>query len=60
MTAADAVVSALGPRRGDRTLHRHVAAALIEAMRDAGVRRFVGVSGAGIDVPGDRNGSGTG
>ena len=51
---ADAVVSALGPRRGDRTLHREVAPGLISAMRAAGVRRFVGVSGAGIDVPGDR------
>lgn len=51
---ADAVVSALGPRRGDRTLHREVAPLLTAAMQAAGVRRFVGVSGAGIDVPGDR------
>ena len=51
---ADAVVSALGPRRGDRTLHREVAPLLVSVMRAAGVRRFVGVSGAGIDVPGDR------
>ena len=51
---AGAVLSALGPRKGDATLHREVAPRLIGAMRDAGVRRFVGVSGAGIDVPGDR------
>jgi putative NADH-flavin reductase len=51
---ADAVVSALGPRRGDITLHREVAPLLVTAMQAAGVRRFVGVSGAGIDVPGDR------
>ncbi len=51
---ADAVVSALGPRRGDDTLHRDVAPLLVAAMRAAGVRRLVGVSGAGIDVPGDR------
>jgi putative NADH-flavin reductase len=51
---ADAVVSALGPRRGDSTLHREVAPLLVTAMEEAGVRRFVGVSGAGIDVPGDR------
>ena len=51
---ADAVASALGPRAGDRTLHRQVAPHLITAMGAAGVRRFVGVSGAGIDVPGDR------
>lgn len=51
---ADAVVSALGPRRGDTTLHREVAPLLVAAMQRAGVRRFAGVSGAGIDVPGDR------
>ncbi|SDN70939.1 Putative NADH-flavin reductase [Geodermatophilus sp. DSM 45219] len=51
---ADAVVSALGPRRGDGTLHREVAPLLVTALREAGVRRFVGVSGAGVDVPGDR------
>lgn len=51
---ADVVVSALDPRTGDRTLHREVAPHLVAAMRAAGVRRFVGVSGAGVDVPGDR------
>ena len=56
VSGADAVVSALGPVRGDRTLHREVAPVLREAMRTGGVRRFVGVSGAGIDVPGDAKG----
>lgn len=51
---ADAVVSALGPTRKESTLHQDTARALIAAMRSAGVRRFVGVSGAGIDVPGDQ------
>jgi putative NADH-flavin reductase len=50
---AQSVVSALGPRRKDVTLHREVAPLLVEAMRRAGVRRFVGISGAGVDVPGD-------
>lgn len=50
----DAVVSALGPRSGDRTLHRQVAPLLVRVLGEAGVRRFVGISGAGIDVPGDR------
>jgi putative NADH-flavin reductase len=54
VTGADAVVSALGPRKGDPRLHREVAPVLISAMKDAGVRRFVGVSGAGVDVDGDR------
>jgi putative NADH-flavin reductase len=50
---ADAVVSALGPKAKEPDLHQQTAAALIAAMQTAGVRRFVGVSGAGIDVPGD-------
>lgn len=49
----DAVVSALGPDSKDATLHRDTAALVIDQMQRAGVRRFVGVSGAGIDVPGD-------
>ncbi|WP_158550793.1 NAD(P)-dependent oxidoreductase [Geodermatophilus sp. TF02-6] len=54
VAGADAVVSALGPVGKDATLHRETAAALVPAMQRAGVDRFVGVSGAGIDVPGDR------
>ena len=50
---ADAVVSALGPSDKDKTLHSDVAAGLVGVMTTAGVRRFVGVSAAGIDVPGD-------
>jgi uncharacterized protein YbjT (DUF2867 family) len=54
VTGVDAVVSALGPTRKDHTLHQDTAAALIPVMQRAGVERFIGVSGAGIDVPGDR------
>ncbi|WP_158579953.1 NAD(P)-dependent oxidoreductase [Geodermatophilus marinus] len=50
----DAVVSALGPVGREPTLHRDTAAALVPVLQQAGVTRFVGVSGAGIDVPGDR------
>ena len=53
VSGADGVVSALGPRKGDRTLHRDVAPLLVAAMRGAGAARFVGISGAGMDVPGD-------
>ncbi|WP_165865592.1 NAD(P)-dependent oxidoreductase [Vallicoccus soli] len=54
LQGADAVVSALGPRGRDRGLQRAVVAALAPAMLAAGVRRYVGVSGAGVDAPGDR------
>jgi len=50
----EAVMSALGPRARDESLHRDTAKALVASMHDAGVRRFVGVSGMGIDVPGDQ------
>jgi putative NADH-flavin reductase len=50
---ADAVISALGPTNKETTLHRDTATALAAVMRTVGVRRFIGISGAGIDVPGD-------
>ncbi len=54
VTGADAVVSALGPVAKDATVHRDTARLLAPVMSEHGVERFVGVSGAGIDVPGDR------
>jgi putative NADH-flavin reductase len=38
----------------DATLHQDTARSLVAVMRRAGVARFIGVSGAGIDVPGDQ------
>jgi putative NADH-flavin reductase len=57
LTGTDAVVSALGPSAKEATLHTDTARALVSAMARHGVTRFVGVSGAGIDVPGDRKGT---
>ncbi len=54
VAGTDAVISALGPTAKEATLHRDTATALVRVMRQAGVSRFVGVSGAGIDVPGDQ------
>ncbi len=51
---ADAVVSALGPRGREETLHRDTARALVATMPTAGVRRFVGISGMAVAVPGDQ------
>ena len=57
MRGVDAVIAAVGPRgntiedeRALETGMRNV----VTAMGDAGVRRLVALSGAGIDVPGDR------
>jgi putative NADH-flavin reductase len=54
VAGADAVVSALGPTAKEGSLHTDTARALVEVLPAAGVKRFVGVSGAGMDVPGDR------
>lgn len=51
-----AVISALGPRRGDARLHRDVGPLLTAAALEHGVDRVVAISGAGTDVPGDRKG----
>jgi putative NADH-flavin reductase len=50
---ADVVLSTPGPTAKDRHLHESTAHALLSVMRERGPRRFVGVSGAGVDVPGD-------
>jgi putative NADH-flavin reductase len=54
VTGADAVISALGPVGKDQQVHRDTAKHLIFVMRAAGVRRYIGVSGAGVDAAGDR------
>jgi putative NADH-flavin reductase len=54
LDGAEAVVSALGPTSRDSTLQSDTARALVPAMGRHGVARFVGVSGTGVDVPGDR------
>lgn len=53
-SGATAVVSALGPTNKEGDLHVRVARALVAIMDASGPRRFVGISGAGIDVPGDQ------
>ncbi|MGY1734779.1 NAD(P)-dependent oxidoreductase [Geodermatophilus sp. SYSU D00684] len=56
---ADAVLWCVGVTRssgGD--VGRTALPGVVAAMRAAGVRRFVGISGAGADLPGDRKGRG--
>lgn len=53
LDGVDAVLSALGPSQKQPDLHTRTAHELAALMRVTGPRRFVGVSGAGIDVPGD-------
>ncbi|GAA2357583.1 hypothetical protein Cme02nite_51310 [Catellatospora methionotrophica] len=51
---ADAVVSALGPTGKQPDLHTCTARALVQIMAEQGPQRFVGISGAGVNAPGDR------
>jgi putative NADH-flavin reductase len=53
---AEAVVSALGPTSRDSTVMSDTARVLVPAMEQSGIRRFVGVSGTGMDVEGDLKG----
>ena len=58
VTGADAVLWCVGVTKasgGD--VGRTVLPGLVAAMDAAGARRFVGVSGAGADLPGDRKGA---
>lgn len=48
-----AVVSTIGPRGREETLHRDTARALVDVLAAAGARRFVGISGMNVPVPGD-------
>ena len=54
LAGAEAVISALGPARKQNQLHRETAAQLVPAMRAAGMRRYIGISGAGVNADGDR------
>jgi putative NADH-flavin reductase len=54
VAGTDAVLSALGPTSKEPDLHTKTATLLVELLPVHG--RFIGVSGAGIDVPGDQKG----
>lgn len=54
LQGVEAVVSALGPTKKEPDLHTKTARLLVELLPTGS--RFVGVSGAGIDVPGDQKG----
>lgn len=57
VVGADAVISTLGPKGKDATLLRDTAAELVPVMGEAGVDRFIGISGAALHLPDDRRGA---
>ncbi len=56
LEGAEAVVSALGPTSRDSTVMSDTARVLVQAMGQRGIRRYVGVSGTGVDMEGDLKG----
>ena len=57
LPGSDAVLSALGPTANESDLHTATARLLVAAIPAQGVTRFIGISGAGMDVPGDQKGT---
>ena len=55
LAGVDAVMSALGPTQKEPDLHTRTAQLLVNLLPSGG--RFIGISGAGIDVPGDQKGT---
>jgi putative NADH-flavin reductase len=54
ITGQDAVFSALGPvRGGSKTVMEDSAKVITAAMKQTGVKRFITVTGAGVEQPGD-------
>jgi putative NADH-flavin reductase len=56
LEGAGAVVCALGPTSRDSTVMSDTARVLMPVMEQRGIRRFVGVSGTGVDMEGDLKG----
>ena len=56
LEGAEAVVSTLGPTSRDSKVMSDTARVLVPAMDERGIRRYVGVSGAGVDMEGDLKG----
>jgi putative NADH-flavin reductase len=56
LEGAEAVVSALGPTSRDSTVMSDTARVLVPVMEQCAIRRYVGVSGAGVDMEGDLKG----
>lgn len=53
-SGTEVIISALGPSGKQSDLHTSTAKALVQVMKAAGMRRFIGISGAGVNAPGDR------
>lgn len=53
-SGCDAVISAIGPRAREESLHCDTARAVVSAMEASEVSRFVGISGMNVQLPDDQ------
>ncbi len=61
VSGCEVVLDTLGARANTSAEVKRLSAvkdSILRAMRDQGVRRYIGVAGAGVDVPGDQKGAG--
>jgi putative NADH-flavin reductase len=56
LAGADAVISALGQSKQEPDVQTRTAKVLVAIMDASGPKRFAGISGGGVNVPGDQKG----
>lgn len=54
LEGGDGVINAFGQPMKDKPIYSEVTARLLKGMKEAGIRRYVGVTGGSLDIEGDR------
>jgi len=54
LTGSNAVINAFGQPMRDKPFYSEVTMRLLETMKEAGIRRYIGVTGGSLDIEGDR------
>ena len=54
LEGCDSVINAFGQPMKDKPIYSEVVARLLKGMKEAGIRRYVGVTGGSLDIEGDR------
>ncbi|WP_044354551.1 NAD(P)-dependent oxidoreductase [Paenibacillus sp. E194] len=54
LAGSDAVINTFGQPMRDKPFYSEVTMRLLETMKEAGIRRYIGVTGGSLDIEGDR------
>ena len=54
LAGSNAVVNAFGQPMRDKPIYSEVTLRLLKTMKEAGIRRYIGVAGGSLDIEGDR------